>query len=79
MKQKIVSEQLKRACSVIKSDRMCVSSDLEGIISSEIAQTLSDYFSLFGEIKTQIEVSEKGFTIKINAQAKSVKQLKIIG
>ncbi len=79
MKNKILSHQFKRATEVIKSDRIGISSGIEGVISSEIKKVLEDFFALNGEINTQVEVENSGYKITVKAKAKSVKQLKIIG
>ena len=79
MKNKVFSLQYKRATEVIKSDRIGVSSGIEGLISSEIKKILEDFFALNGEVNTLIEVKNNGYEITIKTKAKSVKQLKIIG
>lgn len=78
MKKVELTEQLKRATTVIKADRLGVSAGVEGIISNEIRNVLEDFFSISGEVKTAIEVDERGFSIRITALAVSVKQLKIV-
>ena len=78
MKSK-ATESLKRACEVIKNDRMGVSQQIEGTISKEVAQTLSQFFSLYGNVTTVIVPQGGGFEIKIKACAKSVRQFRIIG
>ena len=79
MKNKTFSHQFKRASEVIKSDRIGVSSGIEGVISSEIEKVLEDFFALNGNVTTSVEVKNSGYKIIIEASAKSVKQLKIIG
>ena len=79
MKNRVLSRQFKRATEVIKSDRMGVSSGIEGVISSEIKKVLDDFFALNGEVSTSVEVKNSGYSITIEAKAKSVKQFKIIG
>lgn len=78
MKRK-ATESLTRACEVIKNDRLGVSQQIEGTISKEVAQTLSQFFSLYGSVSTVIVPQDGGFEIKIKACAKSVKQFRIIG
>ena len=78
MKKVELTEQLKRATTVIKADRLGVSAGVERIISNEIRNVLEDFFSISGEVKTAIEVDERGFSIRITALAVSVKQLKIV-
>lgn len=78
MKKKELSDQLKRATTVIKADRLGVSAGIETVISSEVKNLLKDYFSLSEEVKTQIEVLQSGFNIKITAKALSVKNIKIV-
>lgn len=78
MKTQRQTQPLKRACEVIKNDRMGVSQQIEGAISNEIAQTLSQFFSLYGEVSTCVLPHAGGFEIKIKALAKSVKQFRII-
>ena len=78
MKKKELSDQLKRATTVIKADRLGVSAGIETVISSEVKNLLKEYFSLSEEVKTQIEVLQSGFNIKITAKALSVKNIKII-
>ena len=79
MKNRAISYQFKRASEVIKSDRIGVSSGIEGVISSEVQKVLDDFFALNGEVTTLIDVENGGYKITIEAKAKSVKQLKIIG
>ncbi|MBQ3572546.1 MAG: hypothetical protein IJA15_06950 [Clostridia bacterium] len=78
MKKIEITEQLKRASTVIKADRLGVSAGVESIISNEIRSVLEDFFSINGEVKTLIEIDERGFSIIIKALATSVKQLKIL-
>ena len=78
MKKIEITEQLKRASTVIKADRLGVSVGVESIISNEIRSVLEDFFSINGEVKTLIEIDERGFSIIIKALATSVKQLKIL-
>ncbi len=78
MKKRELSDQLKRATTVIKADRLGVSAGIETVISSEVKNLLKDYFSLSEEVKTQIEVLQSGFNIKITAKALSVKNIKIV-
>ena len=76
MKKIEVTEQLKRASTVIKADRLGVSAGVESIISNEIRCVLEDFFSISGEVKTVVEIDEGGFNISIKALATSVKQIK---
>lgn len=76
--KRAASEPFKRACSVIKNDRTGVSSGMESTVSNEIARTLSDFFSINGNVQTDIVPYEGGFIIKIQACAKSVKRFRII-
>ena len=78
MKKKEYSEQLTRASTVIKADRLGVSAGMEGIIGSEIKQVLNDYFSLSDDFVVKIEVLQNGFLITVKAVALSVKNVKII-
>ena len=78
MKKRELSDQLKRATTVIKADRLGVSAGIETVISSEVKNVLKDYFTLSEEVKTQIEVLQSGFNIKITAKALSVKNIKIV-
>lgn len=78
MKKIEVSEQLKRATTVIKADRLGVSAGMENVVSNEVKIVLSDFFSLSGEVKTSIEVDQRGFNICIKATATNIKQLKVI-
>ncbi len=78
MKKKELSDQLKRATTVIKADRLGVSAGIETVISSEVKNVLKDYFTLSEEVKTQIEVLQSGFNVIIKAKAISVKNVKII-
>ena len=79
MKYRISSEQFKRASEVIKSDRIGVSSGIEGVIGAEIKKVLEDFFALNGDVSVVIEVQSTGYVINVKAKAQSVKQLKIIG
>ena len=78
MKKRELSDQLKRATTVIKADRLGVSVGIETVISSEVKSVLKDYFTLSEEVKTQIEVLQSGFNVIIKAKAISVKNVKII-
>ncbi len=78
MKKMEVSEQLKRAVTVIKADRLGVSAGIEKVISSEVRAVLDEFFALNGDVKTVIEVDSRGFTLNIKATATSVKHLKIV-
>lgn len=78
MKKRELSDQLKRATTVIKADRLGVSAGIETVISSEVKSVLKDYFTLSEEVKTQIEVLQSGFNVIIKAKAISVKNVKII-
>lgn len=75
---KVVDRRLKRACDVIKSDRIGVSTGIEKAVSREVSSALSDFFALITEPETEIKVSEKGFEIEIKAKAKSVKSFRTI-
>lgn len=78
MKKRELSDQLKRATTVIKADRLGVSAGIETVISSEVKSVLKDYFTLSEDVKTQIEVLQSGFNVIIKAKAISVKNVKII-
>ncbi len=78
MKKRELTDQLKRATTVIKADRLGVSAGIETVISGEVKNLLKDYFTLSEEVETQIEVLQSGFTIKITAKALSVKNIKIV-
>ena len=78
MKKRELSDQLKRATTVIKADRLGVSAGIETVISSEVKSVLKHYFTLSEEVKTQIEVLQSGFNVIIKAKAISVKNVKII-
>ena len=79
MKNKIAkSDALKRASEVITSDRIGVSNGIEEVISKHISDLLSEFFSLSSQAKIKISLSKNGFDILITANAKSVKQLKIL-
>ena len=79
MKNKIAkSDALKRASEVITSDRIGVSHGIEEVISKHISDLLSEFFSLSSQAKIKISLSKNGFDISITANAKSVKQLKIL-
>ena len=78
MKKRELSDQLKRATTVIMADRLGVSAGIETVISSEVKSVLKDYFTLSEEVKTQIEVLQSGFNVIIKAKAISVKNVKII-
>ncbi len=73
------SDKLKRACNIIKTDRMGVSSGIEKTVAHEVELTLSDFFALIGQTQVNIAATENGFEIYIKAKAKSVKQFRIIG
>lgn len=73
------SDKLKRACDIIKTDRMGVSSGIEKTIAHEVELTLSDFFALIGHTDVNINATENGFEIYIKVKAKSVKQFRIIG
>lgn len=75
---RVVDRRLKRACDLIKSDRIGVSSGIEKAVSREISIALSDFFALASEPQTQITATESGFEIVINTQAKSVKNFRTI-
>ena len=75
---KNADERLKRACDVIKSDRIGVSTGIEKAISREVSVALSDFFALIAEPETEIKVTEKGFEIVVKAKAKSVKSFRSI-
>lgn len=72
------SAALKRAAALIKSDRTGASLGAECVIGREVRELLNDYFSLYGEVFTDITATDKGFLITIKATAKSVKEFKIV-
>lgn len=72
------SAALKRAAAVIKSDRAGTSLGAEDIIGHEVRELLNDYFSLYGDVLTDITATDKGFLITIKATAKSVKEFKVV-
>ena len=78
MKKPQNSEQLKRAITVIKADRLGVSAGIERVISSEVKDVLSDFFSLIGEVKTTVEIEHKIIKISVNATADCIKAVKTI-
>jgi hypothetical protein len=79
MKRKQFSDQLERASTVIKADRMGVSAGIEGLIAAEIKNLLNDYFSLSDEVNVKIEVLQNQFNLTIKASALSVKNVKMLG
>lgn len=72
------NDRLKRACDLIKSDRIGVSTGIEKTVSREVAVTLSDFFALACDPETQITATETGFEIMIKATAKSVKRFRSV-
>lgn len=72
------SAALKRAAAVIKSDRTGASLGAEGFISRDVRELLNDYFSIYGDVLTDITATDKGFLITIKATAKSVKEFKVV-
>lgn len=72
------NDRLKRACELIKSDRIGVSSGIEKTVSREVAVALSDFFALSCEPEVQISATETGFDIVIKATAKSVKSFRSV-
>ena len=76
MRKRKTSENLRRASEVITYDRMGVSSGIESFLNRELYFTLSDFFSISGEVQSKITPTESGFEILIKASAKSVKQFK---
>lgn len=78
MKKRQLNEQIKRASLVIKADRMGISSGIEEVISKEIEDVLNDFFALSDNVKTEIDINNRGFSIKITVNAYSVKQIKIL-
>lgn len=72
------NDRLKRACELIKSDRIGVSSGIEKTVSREVAVALSDFFALSCEPEVQISANEIGFDIVIKATAKSVKSFRSV-
>ena len=78
MKKRELSEQLKRATTVIKADRLGVSAGIEKIVSSEVKRVLREFFSLSGEVETKVEVTQRGFEITVSASATSIKCLKVM-
>ena len=77
--KRLKNDALKRASEVIISDRIGVSNGIEEVISKHLSDLLSDFFSLNGNVKTKISLAKNGFDIVITANAKSVKQLKLLG
>lgn len=78
MKKIEMSDQLKRAFTVIKADRLGVSAGIESIISSEVRKVLEDFFCINGEVKTSVEVGERGFSVTVKANATGVKHVNVI-
>ena len=78
MKKREWSEQLKRATTVIKADRLGVSAGIEKIVSGEVKRVLREFFSLSGEVETKVEVTQRGFEITVSARATSIKCLKVM-
>ncbi len=78
MKNSRVSDQVKRAVTVIKADRLGVSAGIEKVISSEVKKVLGEFFCLNEEVETLVEIDQRGFKITINANAISIKGLKLI-
>lgn len=78
-KNKRFSEQFSRARDVLKADRTGLSIGAEGFIGREVKEVLNDFFSLSGDVSTDISACDKGFLITITATAKSVKEFKIVG
>ena len=72
------NDRLKRACELIKSDRIGVSTGIEKTVSREVAVALSDFFALSCEPEVQISATETGFEIAIKATAKSVKSFRSV-
>jgi len=72
------NDRLKRACDLIKSDRIGVSTGIEKTVSREVALTLSDFFALSSEPEIQISATETGFEITVKATAKSVKYFRSV-
>ena len=78
MKKIEASEQLNRAVTVIKADRLGVSAGIERVISSEVKSVLNDFFSLTGEVKTNVEIDRKLIKITVTATADCIKSVKVI-
>lgn len=70
--------RFKRACDLIKADRIGVSTGIEKAVSREVSAILSDFFSLSTEPQTTIVATEKGFDIVISVKAKSVKSFRLV-
>ena len=70
--------RFRRACDLIKADRIGVSTGIEKAVTREVSATLSDFFSLSAEPRTTIVATEKGFEIVISVKAKSVKSFRSV-
>ncbi len=78
MKNIRVSDQVKRAVTVIKADRLGVSAGIEKVISSEVKKVLGEFFCLNEDVETLVEIDQRGFKITISANAFSIKGLKVV-
>lgn len=72
------NQRLKRACDLIKSDRIGVSTGIEKAVSRGVSVALSDFFSLASEPKVTIIATEKGFDVEVKAKVKSVKSFRTV-
>lgn len=75
---KTENQRLKRACDLIKSDRIGLSTGIEKAVCRSVSVALSDFFSLAAEPETTIIATEKGFEVSIKAKVKSVKSFRTI-
>lgn len=75
---KPIRDSLRRANQVLTGDRMGVTAQIEDVLAKHVTDTLGEFFSLNGFAKAKINATKNGFEIIIYANAKSVKQLKML-
>lgn len=78
MKGKFMNENLKRASNLLTGDRIGITSQTEGVINKYLTDALGEFFLLNGYAKIKINVVKNGFEIVVLANAKGIKQLKVL-
>ncbi len=72
------SEHMARARHVLKSDSTGIAVEAESIIADEVKRVLNEFFLLSGGVSVNIRDCENGLLITLKANAKSVKDFKIV-
>lgn len=71
-------DRLCRAYDMIKSDRIGVSSGIEGAVARSVGDVLSDFFSINDLPEVRLRATTRGFEITVKAEAASVKSFRAI-